>query len=254
MNRLFAEAAPPQTSHSTLLQVEQSLHRPAVRRGMQHTLFAPQHYEPNYAYPLVIWLHGEHGDERELHRVMPLVSTRNYVGVGVRGPSLAEGGRGYFWPQTQSAIHTAEQRILEAVQAARAKFNVHRQRIFVAGYECGGTMALRMAARNPQQFAAALSIGGCFPMGLNPLSNIARLRKFPLFIAHSRDSEAYPVEHLCQELSLFHSAGLSVSLRQYPCGDELTTQMLHDMNVWMMEHVTGTSSTAAECPLPGECN
>ena len=30
-----------------------------------HSLFAPLHYEPGYAYPLIVWLHGLHGDERQ---------------------------------------------------------------------------------------------------------------------------------------------------------------------------------------------
>ena len=37
-------------------------------------LFAPIHYEPGYAYPLVVWLHGEGSSERELRQVMPRVS------------------------------------------------------------------------------------------------------------------------------------------------------------------------------------
>lgn len=255
MNRLFAEASLPQTSHPTLTQVEYSLLRTATHRGTPHTLFTPQHYEPNYAYPLVVWLHGMHGDERQLQKVMPLVSMRNYAAVGVRGPLPALDRGGYHWPQTEDSIQVAEQRIFEAVQFAREKFNINPGRIFVAGYECGGTMALRMALRNPHRFAAALSIGGSFPAGRAPLSNLPRLRKFPLFIAHSRDSMTYPVERLCEELTLFHSAGLSVSLRQYPCGDELTTQMLHDMDVWMMEQVTGIPAQSdAEEIIPRDCN
>jgi phospholipase/carboxylesterase len=45
---------------------------------------------------------------------------------------------------------------------------------------------------------------------------------------------------------LFHSAGMVVSVRQYPCGDELTTQMLHDADVWMMERVTGINTADSE--------
>jgi phospholipase/carboxylesterase len=255
MNRLFAEAAPPQTSHTTLTQVEHSLLRTANHRGAPQTLFTPQHYEPNYAYPLVVWLHGKHGDERQLQKVMPLISMRNYAAVGVRGPMPALDRGGYYWPQTDDAIQLAEQRIFEAVEYARDKFNIDPRRVFIAGYECGGTMALRMALRNPRRCAAALSLGGSFPTGRAPLANLARLRKFPLFIAHSRDSVSYPVERLCDELTLFHSAGLSVSLRQYPCGDELTTQMLHDADVWMMEHVTGISAASnAEEVIPRDCN
>ena len=50
--------------------------------------------------------------------------------------------------------------------------------------------------------------------------------------------------------------GLSVTLRQYPCGDELTTQMLRDLDVWLMEQVTGvvTSEVVEPAPLPSEWN
>ena len=52
-----------------------------------HALFVPMHYEPNYAYPLLVWLHGPGDDERQLQRVMPLISLRNYMAVGPRGVS-----------------------------------------------------------------------------------------------------------------------------------------------------------------------
>ena len=50
-----------------------------------HCIVTPLHYERNYAYPLVVWLHGPGGDERQVTRVMPLVSSRNYAAVGPRG-------------------------------------------------------------------------------------------------------------------------------------------------------------------------
>src|SRR5690242_20499595 len=49
-------------------------------------LFVPQRYEPNYAYPLLILLHGRGGDEQQMVRSMPALSWRNYVGLGLRGP------------------------------------------------------------------------------------------------------------------------------------------------------------------------
>lgn len=47
--------------------------------------FAPMRYEPGYAYPLVIWLHGALGDERQLRQVMPKISMQNFVAVAPRG-------------------------------------------------------------------------------------------------------------------------------------------------------------------------
>ena len=207
---------------------------------MPQCLLAPQHYERNYAYPLVVWLHDDGGDERELKQIMPLVSLRNYVSLAVRGTAKAESGFG--WPETADAILAAESRVAEAVAQARQRFHVHRAAAFfwpAAG--SGGTMALRLALRWPDRYAGGASIGGCFPPGIRPWPVCRLARRSRLLIMHCRDSETYSVEQVCQELSLFHAAGMSVTLRQYPCGDELTTQMLHDLDVWLMEQVTGVA-------------
>jgi phospholipase/carboxylesterase len=185
---------------------------------------------------------------------MELISLRNYVAMGVRGP--AEAGRGYGWPQAPDTILATEQRICEAVAQARDRYNVHDERIFLAGYEAGGTMALRIALRNPDRFAGAASLNGPFPQRHSPLSRLASARNLKLLISHCRDSQDYPIDRVCQELSLFHAAGMAVTLRQYPCEDELTTQMLHDLDMWLMEQVTGVAQCDDSEPasLPSEWN
>ena len=50
------------------------------------------HYAPGYAYPLIVWLHGSGSDERQLQRIMPLVSMQNYVAVAPRGIPLTAAG------------------------------------------------------------------------------------------------------------------------------------------------------------------
>jgi phospholipase/carboxylesterase len=232
--------------------------RPALRNivpsGAPYSILAPQHYEPNYAYPLIVWLHGFGGSEQELKRIMPLVSLRNYVSVAVRGP--ADTGDGYDWPQTPDAIETTEQRASDALALARSRFNIHRDRIFLAGYQTGGTMAIRLALRTPDRFAGAASLAGPFPNGHAPLVNITQARRSTLLIAHCRDSLTYPIDQVCHELALFHAAGMSVTLRQYPCDDDLTTLMLHDLDVWLMDQVTGGASVSQTepAPLPSEWN
>jgi len=258
MNRISSLAVMPKSSSatdkSTATQIEQSIITRSNDSEHPHTLFSPLHYEPNYAYPLVIWLHGQAGDERQLQKIMPLVSMRNYVAVGIRGPVDSPLGRGYFWPRNDESAAKAKQCVFDAIDVATAKFNVNPERIFIAGYQCGGTMALRVALSCPQMFGGALSIGGAFPGGQSPLARLAQIRKLPLFLAHCRDSATYTVDDVCDELRLFHSAGLAVTVRQYPCGDELTTQMLHDADVWMMERVTGMVSSESESVRPGDVN
>jgi len=251
MNRL--SSAPSKSSVSAALR-ERPLVRKLARQYLPQCLLAPLHYERNYAYPLLVWLHDAGGNEQELKRIMPLVSLRNYVSLAVRGTSQTHAGFG--WPETADGILAAEARVAEAVDQTRQRFNVHPGRIFLAGSGAGGTMAIRLALRSPDRIAGAASIGGAFPQKHSPLARLAGIRRSRLLIMHCRDSFTYPVEQVCNELALFHAAGMSVTLRQYTCGDELTTQMLRDLDVWLMEQVTGVIAADAheKAALPSEWN
>jgi phospholipase/carboxylesterase len=200
-----------------------------------HATFAPLHYEPGYAYPLVVWLHGTTGNERQVRRVMPRVSMRNYVSIAPRGTCATPAdGDGFCWQQTAEAIEQAETRIFDCVEIASRRFNVHPDRVFLAGMDCGGTMALRTAWNHPGRFAGVATFGGSMPLHGRPLRNVNALRRLPCFVATGRQSGDYPEADVCRDLRLMHAAGCTVALRQYPCGDELTTTMLADFDRWMM--------------------
>jgi phospholipase/carboxylesterase len=206
--------------------------------------FSPLHYEPKYAYPLIVWLHGAGDSEAQLRRVMPSISLRNYASIAPRGGTCA-GQQGYSWEQSPNAIERAQQSILDCIAAAEQRFNISAPRIFLAGFGCGGTMAMRVAMSNPERFAAVASLAGGFPHGHTPLFRIDAARDLPVFLAHGRHGVSYDEERVCKDLRLLHAAGISVTLRQYPSADELTTRMLADLDVWLMEIVTGASTTGA---------
>jgi phospholipase/carboxylesterase len=257
MNRLtsaqLTDARPSTISTKTQVRVQRPLVRTIARTALPQCLMVPEHYERNYAYPLLVWLHDRGGNETQLRDIMPLVSLRNYVSLAVRGTCPTD--RGFGWSETSDGIQTAETRVAEAVAEARQRFHVHSGRIFLAGAGAGGTLAMRLAIRDPENYAGAASIGGCFPQGHSPLARLKLARRSRVLIMHCRDSERYPVQHVCTELSLFHAAGMSVTLRQYPCADELTTQMLRDLDAWLMEQVTGSRSEVDhETTMPSEWN
>lgn len=245
MNRIQRWPAESVASSTAGSRVEQSVLPFSPHRDLAYALFAPLHYEPNYGYPLVIWLHGPGDDERQLCRVMPHISLRNYVGVGPRGCcEPAPGELGYQWQQQEAAIAAAEQHVFDGIEIACQRYHVDEDRIFLAGYQCGGTMALRIGLQHPRPFAGVLSVGGPFPTGFAPLAHLRQVRQLPIFLAQGRDSQVYPQQQSCEELRLFHAAAMHVTLRQYPCSDELTTQMLRDMNVWIMERINGVPETS----------
>jgi phospholipase/carboxylesterase len=217
-----------------------------------YSIFGPLHYEPGYAYPLIIWLHGPTNDEQQLRRIMPLISLRNYVAVAPRGVCQTgkDGPLGIGWPQTDEGVEKAEHAVFEALAAASNRFNVSPRKIFLAGFDQGGTMAFRIALGQPQRFAGVLSVCGRFPAGRTPFGNLATARKLPVFLASGRDSREYQAEEVCANLRLMHTAGMCITLRQYPCGHELTPQMLADIDRWIIEQVT--ESARAEWPTEQE--
>jgi phospholipase/carboxylesterase len=193
-----------------------------------------------------VWLHGPDDDERQVTRVMPLVSMRNYVAVGPRGTAAGQVPRSFTWSQEPAQIAVAHDRVCAAIRAARRWLNIAPERIYLAGYGCGGTMALRVALARPAAFAGVISLGGGFPAGHCPLADLHGVRQLKIMLATGRDSADYPEPQVCQHLRLFHAAGMSVDLRQYPCGDELTTNMLSDVDRWIMGQLNAPAAVEAD--------
>lgn len=229
-----------------------------------HATFAPLHYEPGYAYPLIVWLNGSGGDERQLLRIMPLVSMRNYVAVAPRGVAVTPpGGTGtprggalsareeeavYGWLHEEQDLQQAEQRIFDSIETTFRRFHIDPRRVFLAGFDTGGTMAFRMAMNHPYKFAGVLSLGGCLPTGRAPLSRLAEARQLAVFLAAGRRSTTYCEAHVCDDLRLLHTAGMSITLRLYPCGHEISPQMLSDVDRWIIEQITASKAQADRAP------
>ncbi len=199
--------------------------------------FMPVHYEPGYAYPLLVWLHDCELNEDCLPQLMPHVSLRNFVAVAPRGTVTQS--RGYSWRQELAAIEAAEAAVDDAIERAGDRFNINSDRILLAGHGSGGTMALRLAMQDPGRFAGVASIAGRLPKSYHPLANINQFRKLPVMIASGLESLNYDQWAACDDLRLLHSAGCQVAIRQYP-DDDLTDTMLGDLNRWLMEIVCGS--------------
>ena len=202
----------------------------------------------NYAYPLIVWLHGANDDERQLKRIMPFVSLRNYAAVAPRGTVRADeaaGRLGCSWSQSEDHILLAEHRALEAVAEAAAVEHPlgprlpgrlrHRRH---DGISPGVEPAARIL---PARFRSTV----LFPTGLRPLAQLQAVRRLNFLLASGRDSGHYPPPAVCSDLRLIYAAGMSISLRQYPCGDDLTTHMLADVDRWIMQQIA-TPVVAAE--------
>jgi phospholipase/carboxylesterase len=219
----------------------------AVVKDSSPLFFSPLHYESRYDYPLIVWLHGCGSSERELEELMPYISIRNYVAVAPRGTKAVDpNGHRYTWAQTPASIALAEELVFDAIEKASGRYSIANKKVFLAGRGAGGTMAWRLALRNPKQFAGCVSLGGAFPKSHRPLATIKDLRHLRSLWMVGEQSQSCGVDTVVDSLPLFHTAKLRVAIRQYNCGDELYADMFSDMNRWLMEIVTNQVSTPVE--------
>ncbi len=201
-------------------------------RNQASSVFVPMHYEKNYQYPLVVWLHSHMENSDEIHQVMPKVSMRNYVAVA---PNCCTGD---CWQQDADSIEAAHASVINSIDMAMSRFSINPGRIFVGGFGSGGTMALRVAMERPELFAGVMSINGPMPESQAPLGCWEECRNLPVFLTQARNSDSFDQITLCRQLRLLHVAGFALTLRQYPGVESLSDKLLQDLNRWIMEVVT----------------
>ena len=215
--------------------------------------FFPLNYQTSYQYPLIVWLHNDGFNEDQIDQVMPHISLRNFAAVGVRGSRAADAkGQRFEWAQNSAGIAAAHDNVIAAVEEAQQRFSVHSDRVVLAGYGGGGTMALQIAMREPHRFAGVASLGGMMPGNSIKQYDALRRRRLPMLWQWAKENDAYTQAQLSRDCQLAMSIGSQVEVRQYPGDDEMDTVVLSDLNDWVMRtvipgssQVTGASETAA---------
>ena len=136
---------------------------PLADRRRPAAVAVPDGYEPGYAYPLVVWLHDVGASEHTVHSTLRGVSERNYLGLAVRGAACGgAGGSGFGWPDR--AVADLAARLPGLVAAVGSEWNVHTERVYLAGLGAGADAAADLLAARPDWFAgAALVAGGTLP-------------------------------------------------------------------------------------------
>ncbi|MAI30412.1 MAG: dienelactone hydrolase family protein [Rubripirellula sp.] len=207
------------------------------------SFFLPVHYSESYQYPLVLWFHSNGFNEHQIDQVMPHISLRNYVGVGIRGTKAVDAvGHRFDWHASPASIATTQEAVNQAVEAAAERFSINASRVVLAGYREGGTMALRTAMREPDRFAGVISLGGRMPSGSIRNMEQLRQRRMPMLWQWGTENAQFNQQNLKTDFQLCMAIGSRVEVRQYPGDDEMTTIALHDFDEWIMRHVVADSS------------
>jgi phospholipase/carboxylesterase len=207
------------------------------------TIYLPENYEPNYPYPLILWLNGWEHTQQELLGLMPKLSDRNYMGTSVCGHGVGDRFSVNVGPEplTDTVLELIESRICETVAEIRSEYNLHTERVLLAGVGHQGTRAMQLLLRHPDWYGGAAVFGGRFP-SLQPSSDDCEdYQGKPVLVGMRTADLRFPTARTVDAARELHSAGMNVAVRVYDVGDEITPKMLADMNHWIASTVCESS-------------
>ena len=233
------------SSTRELTQAEKTSFPPDFLPETGAALYVPEQYEPNYPYPLLIWLddfRNSGSDKWELQSLMSQISTRNYVGMSLHGSfqttkTLENGSR---WSESDQHIERLLSRLHATVCKLRQVCHIHSERIYLAGCGEAATLALRLLVERPEWFAGAISLGGELPKLIDLSAGHQNLQKKRVFQSSihpdvaAQHSEATQTVHIEW---LLRKAGMQVVTRSYDTRANRSSKMLRDINHWVMDGI-----------------
>lgn len=204
--------------------------------------FLPTGYEPRYAYPLLVFFHGHGGSEEQILRLAPRLSRRNYIYIGLRGPQIlgvrADGRVGYGWGSNGPCDAWLEDYVIGAVEQTRRNYHVHSERIYLAGFCEGATLAYRLGLTFPEKLAGVISLNGAMPRGDRPLLRLPATRQLRVLIGHGIANAVVPLSMAREDYRLLYTAGLDIRMKTYPATHKLHPDMLRDIDRWIMAAIS----------------
>ena len=238
------------------------LDKTRIELGFPHRLFVPEHYEPGYDYPLVVWLHSDASCELELDNVMMALSSRNYVAIAPRSNQQIRGnGRRFRWGSSNTDCEAAEDLVWDSVQAVSRSLSINTRKIFLAGFGSGGTMAQWIGLRYARQVAGVISLSGSFPTTPQVLSYWKYARDLQVLFAQRQGSTLCSEDDLLRAVRISHQSGLGYKFWQMrserdDCfdGNDLDSSMLDVANRFMMGIVSDKElNLLPESTFDSEC-
>lgn len=222
----------------SMLEAEPTLQPSSEARECQraNTVYLPEHYEVGYAYPLIVWFHGDGASENELHRVMPTISDRNYIGVALRGD--AANGAGFNW--SAEGVDAVLDDVRSIVISMRRQYHIHSERIYLAGIGTGATTAVKLMLKKPEWFGGVISLDGEMPKPDSSTVSAEDLKDKRVLLTTSIESTSTGVGDVVAAGRMLYSLGMKVGTRVYQDAAKIpTVKMLRDLDSWLMDDICG---------------
>ena len=206
--------------------VQHDDNEPGNRGGF--SLYVPEYYSPDRAWPLVMALHGGSGNGRSfLWSWLRDARSRGAILIAptATGPTWALMGDDTDTPNLD--------RILESV---RARWNIDSTRMLLTGMSDGGTFCYVTGLNSASPFTHLAPVAATFHPLTAETADADRLRGLPIHIVHGRLDWMFPVQVARQTQQALTAAGASVTYREL---EDLSHTYPREMNAEILRWMNG---------------
>jgi phospholipase/carboxylesterase len=190
---------------------------PGSRGGF--SLYVPEYYTPDRAWPLVMALHGGSGNGRGF--LWSWLRDARSHGAILVAPT-ATGSTWALMGEDTDSPNLA--RILDLV---RSRYNVDPKKLLLTGMSDGGTFCYVTGLESASPFTHLAPVAATFHPLMAEMADAERLRGLPVYLVHGQLDWMFPVQVARQTQALLSAAGANVTYREL---DDLSHCYPREMN------------------------
>lgn len=199
---------------------------PGSRGGF--SLYVPEYYTADRAWPLVVALHGGSGNGRSFLWSW-LRDIRSFGAI-----LIAPTATGPTWALMGEDTDTPN--LMPMLETVRSRYNVDSSRMLITGMSDGGTFCWVSGLDRASPFTHLAPIAATFHPLMAEIADADRLRGLPVFLVHGRLDWMFPVQVARQTSNLLSAAGADMTYREI---DDLSHCYPREMNAEILRWLNG---------------
>ena len=204
---------------------------PGSRGGF--SLYVPEYYTPDRAWPLVMALHGGSGNGRGFLWSW-LRDARSFGAILVAPTATGNTSTKSTWALTGEDTDTPNlARILDSV---RGRWNIDSTKLLLTGMSDGGTFCYVTGLESASPFTHLAPISATFHPLMAEMADAERLRGLPVYLVHGRLDWMFPVQVARQTRDTLSAAGADVTYREL---EDLSHCYPREMNAPILNWLRG---------------
>jgi phospholipase/carboxylesterase len=201
---------------------------PGSRGGF--SVYVPEYYTPDRAWPLVMALHGGSGNGRGF--LWSWLRDARSRGAILIAPTAT----GTTWALMDEDTDTPN--LVRILDAVRSRWNIDSTRMLLTGMSDGGTFCYVTGFESASPFTHLAPVSATFHPLMAEMADAERLRGLPVHIVHGKLDWMFPVQVARQTSQALSAAGANVIYREL---DDLSHCYPREMNAEILQWLNGAA-------------